>query len=561
MGFGFFVSGMTAQSLFGRPIVPDRIRKLGLRIFAGVFIVALFLGGIQLRRWIGENTRHVRYQHDIVNAFYWGNETLKEARRLSPDDAAANSWPGFFRGYLALYDRVKDEADENDYGLDYPPLRLLTMAIWTKQVRNEFPSVDNDHPKLVNPLLKINVICELISAAAIFFLVRLGVRRSLHAHSTWPAWLSVERRASICGLAAASVAWFEPSMILDAHGWPQWDVWILPFYLFAALTALKSRWFWCGCLLAAGAMFKGQLLFVAPFFVFWPLWQKRWRSVLRVLAGFTTMAALIVSPWLLRTPAAWAALAAVAGVGLLFVVRFKFPNQGAAVAGILGCAAFLIGAFAGGSFAWLQLGFIYGSEHYPYLFISSCYNFASLLATAGWSLKDSLFSVHVGSFHFDLTLQWALRLLYLIALALCARGAARHLRNRDPRALIAIATPWLLMFALLGQMHERYLMWGAVVSAVALGVSIRLSIVHFIISAASTAMIAHVMLVDKKLDATLRAIDVLDGIRPYGSILVLVCVAVYFWHALGWRIPAFRRGVVKTATAHPLPLGPEPEEA
>ncbi len=350
-------------------------------------------------------------------------------------------------------------------------------------------------------------------------------------------------------------------MILDAHGWPQWDVWILPFYLFAALTALKNRWFWCGCLLAAGAMFKGQLLFVAPFFVFWPLWQKRWRSVLRVLAGFTATAALIVSPWLLPTPAAWAALAAVAGVGLLFVVRFKFPNQGAAVAGIFGCAAFLIGAFAGGSFAWLQLGFIYGSEHYPYLFISSCYNFASLLATAGWSLKDSLFSVHVGSFHFDLTLQWALRLLYLIALALCARGATRHLQNRDPRALIAIAAPWLLMFALLGQMHERYLMWGAVVSAVALGVSIRLSIVHFIISAASTAMIVHVMLIDKKLDATLRAIEVLDGIRPYASVLVLVCVALCSWDAFGWRIPVFRRGVAKTATAHSLPLGPEPKEA
>jgi len=104
-------------------------------------------------------------------------------------------------------------------------------------------------------------------------------------------------------------------------------------------------------------------------------------------------------------------------------------------------------------------------------------------------------------------------------------------------------------------------MWGAVVSTVALGVSIRLSIVHFIISAASTAMIVHVMLVDKKMDATLRAIDMLDGIRPYASVLVLVCVALYACDALGWRIPAVRRGVVKTATAHPLPLGPEPEEA
>ena len=46
------------------------------------------------------------------------------------------------------------------------------------------------------------------------------------------------------------------------------------------------------------------------------------------------------------------------------------------------------------------------------------------------------------------------------------------------------------MFALLGQMHERYLVWGAVVSAVALGVSLRFNVVHFIISAMSTAMMS-----------------------------------------------------------------------
>ena len=552
---------MIAQSLLGRTIVPTRAREVGLRVFAIFFILILFVGGVQLRRWTGQNTRHVRYQHDIVNAFYWGQETLKEARRLSTNNASANSWTGLFRGYLALYDRVKEEAYENDYGLDYPPLRLLTMAIWSKEVREGFPWVDNEHPKLVNPLLKINLVCELVSAAAIFFLVRLCVQRSMHAHSTWPTWLSREHRASICGLAAASAAWLEPSMILDAHGWPQWDAWILPFYLFAALVALKNRWFWCGCLLALGAMFKGQLLFVVPFFVLWPLWQKRWVSALRMLAGFTGTAALIVSPWLLRTTGAWIAFAAVAGATLLVVLRYRLAHKSAWLAGIPGCAAFIIGAFTGGSFAWFEIGFLYGTKHYPYLFISSCYNLASLLAAAGWSLKDDLLSANVGSVHFHLTLQWALRLFFLGAVVLCARSAARHLRNRDPRVLIAITAPWLLMFALLGQMHERYLVWGAVVSAVALGVSVRLSIIHFIISAASTAMIVHVMLVDKKLDPTLRAIDVLHGIRPYASVLVLVCVALYFWDALGWRIPAFRRGAVKTGTAPSLSLGPAPEEA
>jgi hypothetical protein len=552
---------MIAQSLLRRTIVSPRAREVCFRVFVILFIFTLFVGGVQFRRWIGENTRHVRYQHDIVNAFYWGQETLKEARRLSPDEATANSWMGLFRGYLVLYDRVKDEAYKNDYGLDYPPLRLLTMAIWSKQVRDGFPWVDKEHPKLVNPLLKFNLICELVSAAAIFFLVRLCVRRSVHAHSTWPVWLSREHRASICGLAAASVAWLEPSMIFDAHGWPQWDVWILPFYLFAALAALKNRWFWCGCLLALGAMLKGQLLFVVPFFVLWPLWQKRWMRALRVLAGLTATAALIVSPWLLRTSGAWIAFTGVAGASLFVALRYKLQHKGEWIAGILGCAAFVIGALTGGSFAWFEIGFQYGTKHYPYLFISSCYNLASLLAAAGWSLKDNLLSAHVGSVHFYLTLHWALRLLFLGAVASCARGAARHVRDRDTRVLIAITAPWLLMFALLAQMHERYLVWGAVVSAVALGVNMRLSIVHFIISAASTAMIVHVMLVDKKLDTTLRAIDVLHDIRPYASVLVIVCVALYFRDAIGWRSPAFRPGAVKTATAPSLSLGAEPEEA
>src|SRR5437868_12131510 len=280
---------MVIRAFFERLLASEFAR----RALLAFLIVALFLGGIQLRRWIGESTRHVRYQHDIVNAFYWGSETLKEARRLSPDESTANSFTGFCRGYFALYDRVKDRAYQSDYGLDYPPLRLLVMAIWAKEVRNQFPGVDDGHPKLVNPLLKINLLCELLSAVAIFFLVRLCVQRCFcTTRSSLLPCLPLSDRASMCGLAAASVAWLEPSMILDAHGWPQWDVWILPFYLFAALTALKNRWLVCGCLLAAGAMFKGQLLFVTPFVILWPLCHNRCNHALCLLAGFSATAAL-----------------------------------------------------------------------------------------------------------------------------------------------------------------------------------------------------------------------------------------------------------------------------
>src|SRR6266446_3712426 len=553
---------MAIRSFFSPRILSTRAGHFIRPILVAILIATIFLAGIQLRRWIGDTTRHVRYQHDIVNGFYWGSEVLKQALLLSPDEASANSWPGFCRGYLALYDRVKHKAYGKDYGLDYPPLRLLVMAIWAKQVRNGFPGVDDGHPKLVNPLLKINFVCELLSAVAIFLLVRLCVRRSSPtAPSSLLHRFSQQQRASICGLAAASVAWLEPSMILDGHGWPQWDVWILPFYLFAALAALKNRWFCCGCLLAAGAMLKGQLLFVAPFFVLWPLWQKRWTRALRVLAGVAATTALIVSPWLLRTPAAWIAFIAIAGVSLLAPLYGRIPDRGAWIAGIIGCGVFVTGALTGGSFAWLRLGFIYGSEHYPYLFISSCYNLPLLLSKLGWSLKDPFWSAHFGSMHFDFTLQSALRLFYLGALAVCAHGMGRLLRDRDPRVLVAIAAPWLLMFALLGQMHERYLMWGAVLSAVAFGVSFRLTAVHFIISAASVAMIVHVMLIDKKLEGTLPAIHLLKQIRPYASGVVLACVGVYLWSTISTRLPGLRRQAATATAMPPLSLGAEPEEA
>src|SRR5437773_4518126 len=353
---------MAIRALFRRLFASEFAR----RFLLGLLIVLLFLGGVQLRRWTWDETRHVRYQHDIVNAFYWGNETLAEARRLSPDEASANSWTAFIRGYFGLYDRVKHKAYDHDYRLDYPPLRLLVMSLWARQVRSDFPEVDDGHPKHVKPLLNANLFCELISAVAIFLLVRLWVHRASGATgSRLLHRIPAENRAWMCGLAAASAVWLEPSMILDAHGWPQWDVWILPFYLFAALAALKNRWFWCGCLVAAGAMLKGQLLFVAPFFVFWPLWQKRWTSTLRVLAGFAATSALIASPWLLRTPASWIAIAAVAGISLPVFLKYKVPHGSASLAGIIGCAVFVIGVFTRGSFAWLQVGFILGNDHYP----------------------------------------------------------------------------------------------------------------------------------------------------------------------------------------------------
>jgi hypothetical protein len=518
----------------------------GRRILLAGAILALLLGGVLLRRTTWEETTHLRFQRDIVNGFYWGSQTVALGQRLSPGENP-DSWRAFARGYIALYDQVGDDAYEGNYGLDYPPLRLLVMSIWAKEVRAKFPGVEDGTPDYVRPLLHVNLLCEMVTAAGIFLLVRRGLRRASGATDS-PLFrrVSPRRRATVCGLVAASVVWFDPSLILDTHAWPQWDVWILPFFLFAALAALTRRWFWCGCLLAAGGMLKGQLLFVAPFFLFWPLWQKRWVRALHLVAGFVFGSALFVLPWLLRNASSWCLVATVAGLTAAVLFRRRSRNAAPWTAGVTAVAAFIVGAVNGGSFGWLTIGFLYGSEHYPYLFISSCYNLPSLLADWGWSLKAPLWSLNLGALHLSLTLQWALRLFYLLALVLCALGAARHTRHREPRLLIALAAPWLLMFALLAQMHERYLLWGAVLSAVALGVSLRLSVLHFFFSAMSAAMITHVLLVDKKLGPTLGLIDLLEKARPYASWLFLGCVAIWVWDTFSSRPPSLRLRPVST---------------
>jgi hypothetical protein len=177
-------------------------------------------------------------------------------------------------------------------------------------------------------------------------------------------------------------------------------------------------------------------------------------------------------------------------------------------------------------------------------------------------LKDSLVTFHLGFADLSLNLQWALRLTYLTALSLCALGAARHARHRDPRMLVAFAVPWLVMFAILGQMQERYLLWGGVVSALALGVSMRTAIVSMLLSLASTAMIAHVMLRDKNLAGTMPLIHFLDSIQPYAPWLILAGVGLFFWETISTRAPLFgRSSKTESYETQPFLLGSRPEQA
>ena len=130
----------------------------------------------------------------------------------------------------------------------------------------------------------------------------------------WPQWLGVgiifitmlvslrilppEHRGWACGLVACLLLWLDPSLIVDSHIWPQWDPWVLPPFLFAALLASLDLWFLAGLVLGVGVMFKGQTLVTAPVLAMWPLLALQWGRLGRMVVGFVLAAGLILSPWL-----------------------------------------------------------------------------------------------------------------------------------------------------------------------------------------------------------------------------------------------------------------------
>jgi hypothetical protein len=437
----------------------------GIR-FWGIVVVAV-LAGIVLRQWLYPASAAYRFPPDVETAWYQGSKVYANAASIQQDKTP----PGLlsvWRGYLELYDQERAQAPDGQYDLDYPPGRLLIMSLW---VWHEMPGVNPAVSKpadLAQPLLWIDTVAELSGAVLAFRIVQTVLGRAGAANAAWPA------------LLAALLLWFNPAVLLDRIT-PQWDSWVLPFYLGAALLALKRRWLACGLCLGLGMMFKGQILATMAIFVLWPLFQARWRESLYVVAGVFAGAMLCTAPWLVRTlPAAimLAVLLVLAAKGR----RFVEPTWRLVVAcAAFAVAVFLAGLLFGGSFAWWFVPFVHGAGRYLGLGIGTPNNLGVLLALRWeWDIQDVVFTIDwLG---LAITMRQLLIGLYAVSLAICAAGLARNDLRNDRHTLIALAAPWVCMFAFMPQMHGRYLYWGAAITALAAGVSLGTTLLHLAVS-------------------------------------------------------------------------------
>jgi hypothetical protein len=143
------------------------------------------------------------------------------------------------------------------------------------------------------------------------FIIMVACARSLPTiHRGWA-----------CGAVAAMLVWLDPLTLIDSHAWPQWDVWILPMFLGAALLASLDWWMAAGMLLGIGCMAKGQLLLAGPMLMLWPLFEGRWKALARIVCGFVISAELVTWPWIVNSPGelGWIVTALIAA-GLILAV-------------------------------------------------------------------------------------------------------------------------------------------------------------------------------------------------------------------------------------------------
>jgi hypothetical protein len=482
--------------------------------------------GVSVRRWVWNSSSDIRFHFDINNGFRWG---LSVNQNEQIDFTRPPTWGEFFSSYRDLYAREEQSPSRNPH-LDYGPFRLLIMGLWVKSILAVDPRAGGWISRDANSLMWFNTLCALGGALGVYFLLRLWLRRSAANNPLHPPrW--IDARAVL----AALCLWFNPAILVDAHMWPQWDVWCVPFFIWSVYAGSLGAWFTAGVLIALGAMLKGQLLIASPVLLIWAAFScgwKGWESVLLIVLGTLTAGVIVGCIWLIPDAHAWrwvgTFILAVIAVGLL-MSRTLRRGWVYYVATVL-CLGIILGCWIfHGSLDWLYCSFLNSTDNAGGL-VASAINFPAILKFRyGWQLDDIVFSLptHLFGLHDGFSIKWLLRDVYFVLLALCGIAAALQTYRRSPRVLVAFVAAWVLMYAVLPQMRERYLLWGAAFSAIGVGIDLELAILFLFTTAIAT------MSIYLPISRGGPVADVLNKMVPDLGWVTLLVGLMYFYQA--WK--------------------------
>jgi hypothetical protein len=490
-----------------------------------VAAACIFKAGIALRRWAWAQTENMHFVGDATHAFMWGSDT----------DSV-----GLFRRYRQIRVDFGDQPPMK-WGLDYTPLRLTIVTIWAHWVNKHFDGSDQWDPDksyaFHRPILMVNDVCEAAAAVGVVMVLRL--MRAISGQAQKPANLwQAAGHYSVFAIAALLV-WFNPALILN-DCWPQWDAWILPFFVFALYFAMRDWWFSAGLMLGIGAMLKGQILLVAPIFLLWPLFSGRWLSAARVVFGLAMAMTVIAIPWTLTSTGDIIFVssgALVAASLLIYRRRWRKP-----LFQLLACAIFIAPVWLtpkllSGDMSWFVLPFEYGPIKHPEIATVGTSNLAAILHEQ-WNWEaESPVEIPIFPGHWvEIELRVLLSAIYAVCLLICGIAAAVQWQRRSSRFLLAMYAPWVLFFAIMPYLNNRYLLWGAALFPLLIPLGLGMTLLGLLICVSSCAMLVEIMCrFNSDSDPTLASIS--HGLYPGLGFAVLLVAAIFLYNAASFRQP------------------------
>lgn len=329
----------------------------------------------------------------------------------------------------------------------------------------------------------------------------------------------------VLGCAVAAVALLSPWLVNGPRQWGLIGIMtFLSILIPADVQALRLSGSWKE--LALRLVGAGGLALVWP--LMWVTEHWHWLAVHRRVQGLelATIAAgtlVIFALALAWRPSRWRE------------IRWRVASL--YVSAVFVVAVILCAIFFHGSMAWHQVSFEYPTRHWRQMAIGEADNLAAILGYPPflWQLEEPMFTIHLPWTHLQwvVTIKALLIAVYSATLLLCAIGAAMKSRRNDPAFLIALAAPWMLLFAVLPQMHERYLLWGAAVSAICVAVSVGWGLMHVVVTAISTSMIVRLLLeFGGNRPQAPGLTKVLASLHPGAAWAVLLCAAIYLYFAV-----------------------------
>lgn len=371
----------------------------------------------------------------------------------------------------------------------------------------------------------------LVAAALVFF--NAAVLICSHAFPQWDVWLlpfvvftivaGFRRRWLLAGFCFAFGAMLKgqgllvlPVLLVWAFADGRWSA-LLRFtagfflapaiVLFPWLCRTNEAWTWMSVSLGSVVLFAFALHALRTRLARRPGLTPRRRLLLTGLLSLALLAALtyptLTCPALNHSalnhpaladsaPPAWTALVvALALLAAASLLRAPLPNLPVVLVGAFAATALLSGVRFGGSFSWYAIGYVFPADHYQELAMGPTANFPALLKHRyHWKLKDTLPVPPFPQWLSGLTFQAALRLVYFALLLPVCLATYFHARQNSPRLLVCLVAPWILFFAFVPQMHERYLLWGAALSAACIVLGAGQFFLHLAASAACFSLIA-----------------------------------------------------------------------